>query len=288
LTAQGTKFAAHARLGHAFRHHVAGSPVVPAGNVDPDLKDYAPVKTYLADVEQRMREVFAGSNIYNAFHIGYGDLGQFGQSVGLLVEDDKSRPSACSNCCMAGSGSRAMSKAARPRSIARSVGRWQRIVSRFGYDKVSARIKGLYDQSKYDERFDIWHAVEPRMTRDPSKIDKKNKPFLSNYWEDGETSGGSGIEMLEESGFDDNPIIAPPWELAGDDHYGLSPGQIALGDVKGLQLETKRKWEAIDKKVRPPMTGPTSMRNNPASLLPGSVTYVDDPTGKGYPARRWT
>jgi hypothetical protein len=90
--------------------------------------------------------------------------------------------------------------------------------------------------------------------------------------------------MLEESGFDENPIIAPPWELAGDDHYGLSPGQIALGDVKGLQLETKRKWEAIDKKVRPPMTGPTSMRNNPASLLPGSVTYVDDPTGKGYRA----
>src|SRR5690606_39255971 len=60
-------------------------------------------------------------------------------------------------------------------------------------------------------------------------------------------------------------------------------GQIMLGDVKMLQLEQQRKLEAIDKMVRPPMTGPTSLRNNPASLLPGSVTYVDTPTaGGGY------
>ena len=78
--------------------------------------------------------------------------------------------------------------------------------------------------------------------------------------------------------------MATAWQLSGDDHYGLSPGQIALGDIKMLNLEQKRKLEAIDKMVRPPMTGPSSMRNNPASLLPGSITYVDDPTGKGYRA----
>ncbi|MER9628373.1 portal protein [Mesorhizobium sp. M0296] len=251
---------------------------------DPDLKDFAPVKAYLSEVETRMREVFAGSNIYNAFHIGYGDLGQFGQSVGLLVEDEKS--TIRMQQLLHGRFWIARDEKGRATTLYRTF-RWsvQRIVSRFGYDKVSSRIRTLFDQSKYDERFDIWHAVEPRLNRNPSLIDKKNKPFLSNYWEDCGTYGsGAGGEMLEESGFDDNPIIAPPWELAGDDHYGLSPGQIALGDVKGLQLETKRKWEAIDKKVRPPMTGPTSMKNNPASLLPGSVTYVDDPTGKGYRA----
>ncbi|RUX08056.1 MAG: phage tail protein [Mesorhizobium sp.] len=249
--------------------------------LDPQLKDYAPVKTYLADVEQRMREVFAGSNIYTAFHIGYGDLGLFGQSVGLLVEDENKTVRL--QQLLHGRFWIARDEAGRATTLYRTF-RWSvaRIVARFGYDKVSARIRGLYDQSKYEERYDIWHAVEPRLTRDPSRIDKKNKPFLSNYWEDSETAGGMAGELLEESGFDENPIIAPPWELAGDDHYGLSPGQVALGDVKGLQLMTKRKWEAIDKKVRPPMTGPTSMRNNPASLLPGSVTYVDDPTGKGY------
>jgi hypothetical protein len=249
--------------------------------LDPDLKDYAPVKTYLADVEQRMREVFAGSNIYTAFHLGYGDLGQFGQSVGLLVEDENKTVRL--QQLLHGRFWIARDETGRATTLYRTF-RWSvdRIVRRFGYDKVSQRIKQLWDQSKYEERFDIWHAVEPRLTRDASRLDKKNKPFLSNYWEDSLTAGGLAGELLEESGFDENPIIAPPWELAGDDHYGLSPGQVALGDIKGLQLMTKRKWEAIDKKVRPPMTGPTSLRNNPASLLPGSVTYVDDPTGKGY------
>lgn len=245
---------------------------------DPDLKDFAPVKTYLAAVEQRMREVFQSSNIYNAFHTGYGDLGQFGQSCGLLVEDDNAVIRM--QQLVHGTFWLSRDETGRATTLYRRF-RWsvQRIVSRFGYSRCSQSVKSAFDQSRYDQTFDIWHAVEPRLSRDPSKIDKANKAFLSNYWEDQGRETGA---LLEESGFDENPIIAPPWELTGDDHYSTSPGQIALGDIKGLQLETKRKWEGIDKQVRPPMTGPTSMRNNPASLLPGSVTYVDDPTGKGY------
>lgn len=244
---------------------------------DPDMKDYAPVKEYLADVERRMREVFQSSNIYNAFHMGYGDLGQFGQSVAILVEDDQDVIRL--QQLMHGTFWLARDERGRATTLYRRF-RWsvQRIVSRFGYAKVSQRIKTLYDNGKYDERFDIWHAIEPRLNRDPNKIDKANKPFLSNYWED----GGNYDQLLEESGFDMNPIIAPAWEIGGEDHYGVSPGMIALSDIKMLQKEQTRKLEAIDKMVRPPMTGPTSMRNNPASLLPGAITYVDDPTGKGY------
>ncbi len=242
---------------------------------DRDLKDYGPVKTYLAHVEQRMREVFQASNVYNAFHMGYGDLGQFGQSVGLLVEDDQ-RVIRMQQL-IHGTFWLARDETGRATTLYRRF-RWsvERIVRRFGLKNVSDRIRTHYDNAQYDHLYDIYHAVEPRMDRDPSKIDKRNKPFLSNYWEDG------GTGMLEESGFDENPIIAPPWELAADDHYALSPGQIVLGDIKMLQLEQTRKLEAIDKMVRPPMTGPASLKNNPASLLPGSITYVDDPTGKGY------
>jgi hypothetical protein len=245
---------------------------------DPDLKDFAPVKAYVSAVEQRMREVFQSSNIYNAFHTGYGDLGQFGQSCGILIDDDNSliRMQQLTH----GSFWIARDEAGRATTLYRRF-RWsvQRIVGRFGYERCSSRVRSAYDSARYDETYDIYHAVEPRMSRDPRKIDKANKAFLSNYWEDG---GSDRDGLLEESGFDENPIIAPPWELSGDDHYALSPGMIALGDIKGLQVETKRKWEGIDKKVRPPMTGPTSMRNNPASLLPGAITYVDDPTGKGF------
>lgn len=244
---------------------------------DPELKEYAPVKEYLATVENRMREMFQSSNIYNSFHTGYGDLAIFGQSCGILAADDAKviRMSQL----MHGRFWLARDERGRATTCYRQF-KWsvQRIVSRFGYNKCSQQIKTAYDNAKYDTTYDIWHAIEPRMEREPGKIDKANKPFLSNYWED----GGNENNLLEESGFDENPIIAPAWEIADGDHYGVSPGMIALGDIKMLQLEQTRKAEGIDKKVRPPMTGPTSMRGNPNSLLPGSITYVDDPTGKGF------
>lgn len=250
---------------------------------DPDLKDFAPVKEYLAAVEQRMREVFQASNLYNAFHTGYGDLGQFGQSLGILVDDDDEfvRMQQLTH----GMFWLARDDKGRVTTMYRCF-RWsvQRIVGRFGYDrvsKVSNSITSAYDTGRYDDTFDVWHAIEPRMIRNANSIAKHDKPFLSNYWLDAKTER-SQDGLLEESGFDENPLIGPAWELSADDHYGVSPGMIALGDVKMLQLEQQRKLEAIDKLVRPPMTGPTSMRNNPSSLLPGSVTLVDDPTGKGY------
>ncbi len=245
---------------------------------DPDLRDYGPVKTWMAAVEQRMREVFQKSNIYPSFHTGYGDLGQFGQSCGILVED--ARETIRMQQLLHGRFWIARDEMGKVTTLYRQF-RWsvQRIVSRFGYNNCSLPIRDQWDRGNYDKTFDICHAVEPRLSRDAEKIDKRNKAFLSNYWE---ADHANEDRLLEESGFDENPIIAPGWELAGDDHYALSPGQIALGDVKMLQVEQTRKLEAIDKMVRPPMTGPTSMKNNPASLLPGSVTYVDDPSGKGY------
>lgn len=246
---------------------------------DPQLRDFAPVKEYLATVESKMREVFQASNVYNAFHTGYGDLGQFGQSVGILAgNDDKV---VRMQQLVHGQFWIARDENGRATTLYRRF-KWsvQKIVGRFTYEKCSRRIQQAFDTAKYGDLYDIWHAIEPRMVRNPDMIDKKNMPFLSNYWED----GADGSKLLEESGFRGNPIIAPGWEISGDDNYSLSPGQIALGDIKMLQIEQTRKLEAIDKQVRPPMTGPTSMRNNPSSLLPGSITYTDDPTGKGYRA----
>ena len=246
---------------------------------DPDLKDYAPVKTYLATVETQMREVFQGSNIYNSFHWGYGDLGLFGQSCGLLIEDDDKIVRMVQ--LLHGSFWIARDHRGIVTTLYRQFS-WtvENIVRRFGYDRCSMTIRNCYDRGNYDERFTINHAVEPRFDRDIRKIDKVNKAFLSNYWEDGGPQG-EGDGLLEESGFDTNPIIAPAWELVAEDSYAISPGMDALPDIKMLQVMQLRAGEAIEKKVRPPMVAPVSLRNNPASLMPGSITYVDDPSGAG-------
>ncbi len=48
----------------------------------------------------------------------------------------------------------------------------------------------------------------------------------------------------------------------------------ALPDIKQLQQETRRKAQAIDKHVNPPMLADIQLKNQPASVLPGGVTYI--------------
>ncbi|MFW8092409.1 portal protein, partial [Klebsiella pneumoniae] len=57
-------------------------------------------------------------------------------------------------------------------------------------------------------------------------------------------------------------------------------GMLALGQVKALQLEQKRKSQLIDKATNPPMVAPTSLKNQRVSLLPGDVTYIDVLSGQ--------
>lgn len=244
---------------------------------DRELREFPSVKQYLDVVETKMREVFQASNVYPSFHTGYGDLGLFGQPCAIMVPDRKSVLRM--HQLIPGTFWVARDDEGRLTTMYRRF-KWsvQRIVSRFGYEAVSQHIRTQYDGGRYDERFDIWHAIEPRFNRNPNSLAKWDMQFLSNYWED--QAGES--KLLEESGFSGNPLIGAPWELSADDHYGTGPGALALGDTKMLQKEQSRKLEAIDKMVRPPMTGPTSMRNNPASLLPGSITYVDATERAGY------
>jgi hypothetical protein len=46
--------------------------------------------------------------------------------------------------------------------------------------------------------------------------------------------------------------------------------------VKQLQVEQKRKGQAIEKMVNPALVGPPQLRGAKTSLLPGDVTYVDE------------
>jgi hypothetical protein len=54
----------------------------------------------------------------------------------------------------------------------------------------------------------------------------------------------------------------------------------ALPDIMQLQVETRRKAEAIEKMVRPPLIADISLKNEPSSILPGHITYVADITNK--------
>jgi hypothetical protein len=86
-------------------------------------------------------------------------------------------------------------------------------------------------------------------------------------------------QFLNESGFQEFPILPPRWDVAGADIYGNNcPGMDALGDTKALQLQERRKAQAIDKIVDPPMQAPTSMQNriSGGGFMPGTTEFVTD------------
>lgn len=242
---------------------------------DPSLNEFTPVKLWLDLVKQRMSTVFLRSNLYTTLPITYADLGVFGTNAFAVLEDDED----VIRCYPFPIGSYAIGTSHRGNtdSVYREYQMTARqLVSQFGIESVSIATKNLYERGNGEAWIDVVHAVEPNPDYDERKAESRYKRFRSCYYE----KGADGENMLRRSGFDDFPVMAPRWSLTGEDIYGHSPGMDALGDIKALQLEQKRKAQAIDKMVNPPMTAPSSLRNSRASLLPGDVTYVDVQSGQ--------
>lgn len=242
---------------------------------DPSLNEFTPVKLWLDLVKQRMSTVFLRSNLYTTLPITYADLGVFGTNAFAVLEDDED----VIRCYPFPIGSYAIGTSHRGNtdSVYREYQMTARqLVSQFGIESVSIATKNLYERGNGEAWVDVVHAVEPNPDYDERKAESRYKRFRSCYYE----KGADGENMLRRSGFDDFPVMAPRWSLTGEDIYGHSPGMDALGDIKALQLEQKRKAQAIDKMVNPPMTAPSSLRNSRASLLPGDVTYVDVQSGQ--------
>ncbi|HFJ2989371.1 TPA: portal protein [Klebsiella pneumoniae] len=243
---------------------------------DPDMMDYGPVKLWLEVVQRRMNEVFNKSNIYQSLPLLYASLGNYSTGAMAVLEDD----SDVIRTMMFPIGSYYMANSARGsvdtcfRKLSMTV---RQLVMEFGLNNVSDSVKGMWDSGNYESWIEVIHAVYPNIDRDTAKLNSKNKPVKSVYYE----VGGDSDKVLRESGFDEFPIMAPRWEVNGEDVYGSScPGMIALGQVKALQLEQKRKSQLIDKATNPPMVGPASLRNQRVSLLPGDITYIDQVTGQ--------
>lgn len=241
---------------------------------DPDLNEFYPVKVWLDTVRNRLAEMFLASNIYTTLPNTYRDLGVFGTNAFAVLEDleDGIR------CYSFPIGSYFLANSYRGnvdtcfREFQMSA---RQMVAMFGKDKCSRAVQSLASQSGGDTYVDVVHMVQPNDDYDERKGEAKHKRFKSCYYEKGNDSG----EELRESGFDEFPIMASRWDLIGEDIYGTSPAMDALGDIKALQMEQKRKAQAIDKVVNPPMGAPSSLRKQAVSTLPGDITYYDSTTG---------
>jgi hypothetical protein len=261
---------------------------------DPDLADFETVKQWLHVVEQRMSSVILGSNFYQRVPILYSDMAGFGTGA-MLVEEDVDDV-INTQVFPIGSYSLAANAKGKPCGFSRAYQMTvQQLIEEFGeveedgeieWEYFSDRVKGLYENGELSTWIDVAHVIRPNPDYKPGKLGKKFKKFQSCYYEIGMGySEDDGGKYLRESGYDRFPILAPRWKVSAEDTYGTDcPGMTSLGDVKALQLMHKRKAQAIDKQVNPPMIAPTAMQSVKSSILSADITYFDETSDKKFRA----
>lgn len=242
----------------------------------PDLADSQPVKIWLSQATDLMLDIFQRSNTYRALHSSYEELGGFGTSAAIILPDFDNvirlYPLTTGEYCIATDHRGQVDTLYREFQMTVS-----QLVKDFGIEQCSNNVQNAHRNGNLDMWVTVIHAIEPRIDRDPSKLDSKNMAWTSVYYEEGAEDG----KYLRESGFKKFPAICPRWATSGGDIYGNSPGMEALGDIKQLQHEQLRKAQGIDYKTKPPLQVPTSFKNHEADMLPGGISYVDANSPQG-------
>jgi len=232
------------------------------------------VGAWLAGCERRMMMVMQESNFYTAMAVMYFDLVVFGTAC-IIIYENFDNVIHCYNPCL-GEFFFELDSKFFINTIAREFTLTHRqIADEFGIDNVtddvrqsvqSTRNPGMGGQQTHEKL--IGHMIEPNQGF-PGMVPRKF-PFREIYWE----WGSPYSKLLRVRGFHEWPGVCPRWDVVANDPYGRSPGMDALGDIKQLQQETRRKAQAIDKMVNPPMIADIQLKNQPASTIPGGWTYV--------------
>jgi hypothetical protein len=248
---------------------------------DPDLNERRDVRDWLHLVTQRMHTVFLRSNLYNALPTLYGDQGVF--ATGAMAALDDVHDVARFQSIPIGSYMMAVNDRDVVDTFVRDLPMTVRqVVRKFvnmndpesrRWRNVSQTVRDLWDNGNLNSPVHVVQSIYANADYDPRYIDPKYKKYTSVYHEAGSDAQD---RLLLKSGYDDFPILAPRWDVTAGDVYGTScPGMDALGDIRALQLMQRRKAEAVEKMVRPPMVGPSSLRTAKASILPGDITFID-------------
>lgn len=256
-----------------------------------DTTQTTPAGLWLAECRRLMMLVFQESNFYNSIAQLWADLVIFGTAV-MLIYEDYDNVIRCVNPC-AGEYYVDNDGQLRPRIFAREFTYTvAQTVEEFGFENCSLTVQTLYNQtdgSGKTKEIIIGHSIEPN--ENPAKWGWDPRfAYREVYWEWGGSTGpqqggapAGDRGFLRKRGYFDQLAIVVRWDLVSNDPYGRSPGMDALGDVKQLQQETRRKAQAIDKMVNPPLVADVQLKNQPASLLPGGITYISGYSASGKP-----
>lgn len=262
---------------------------------DPDLAKLEIVKEWLYDVTWAMSDMFLRSNLYTTLQTVYGDMGVFGTAAMMIMEDfDRvihTFPFVVGSYYLFADYKLKITGFMRDymmtvRQIVEEFA-WDEDAKKYDWSNVSDMVHTLWNNGQTESWIDVTHAIVPNPQWNPNSLRSENKRYVSIYYERGSTDGTQTLstidtnKVLSRRGFDKFRVLAPRWEVTGEDVYGTyCPGMEALGDTQGLQMYERRGAQALEKSINPPMVAPSSLRSQKATVVPGDITYVDTRDGQ--------
>ncbi len=245
-------------------------------------------KAWLEDTEQRLYAVLHQSNFYNMMAQAFQDTTVFGTAPLIIYEDAEDvirlyLPCAGEYYLQVGSR---LNVTVLNREFTLTVAQ---IVEQFTLERCPPDVASMWATGggSLDTEFVVCHSIEPNFDLQSKRGGKSKVQVVPPHFVYRETYWLKGVKAdqpLSLKGFVMQPFFTLRWSTVSNDAYGRSPCMDALGDNKQVQLETRRKAEFIEKGVRPPMGADPILKNEPASIMPGQITYfpTDGSPRKGF------
>lgn len=228
------------------------------------------VRRWLYDVQEAIRSVLAKSNLYNILPKAYHSQGVYGTAAIAALPDDEDVVRFYHYPC----GTYALDTNAKGQvdTFYREFTMTARqMVQQFGKDNLSEQARAAAERGELGRRV-VCQMIEPNPDADMKKADNLSMPWKSTYWEKGCTE----YQALSRSGFKNFPIMAPRWDVNGNNTYGTGPGDVALGKCRELQLLESDKMRLVQTMSRPALSAPVSMRGQLGATVPGGLTWLPD------------
>ncbi len=248
-------------------HTTQSAPWFSLATQNRELMEFPEVKFYLQEVVRVMQGVFNSSTFYSQMHEYYIELSGFNTACMWIAEDPtnflyfKGIPFGRYRIAENYRGLVDVVYRVYPETA-------RNLETEFGRDALPDEVKRVLADNKYEEKFEIVHAVWPRTDVDIGGI-PEIFPFQSAYYlKAGMTAGGEHV--IEKTGFFEFPYAVARWSKDSGEKYGRGPGIDNMPDIKTLQKQDKAILKADQKRVDPPLDIPpgyrTAIRTGPAGL----------------------
>lgn len=236
--------------------------------MDPDLDKNAAVKEWLNKVQDLLLLYFSKAECYNALHQSYLELPVFGTAC-TIVKPHPEQLISLQNLTI-GEYWLAEDDYGKVDTMYRRLSLTaKQMVQQWGFEAVNNDVRQAFEKDPFT-RFNVIHAIEPRIERNPDKRDNKNMPWQSVYFQEGVQD-----KVLSESGFRNFPALCPRWMTSGGSVYGRGPGAKALSAQKSLQRLHLRLAEFVDYGTRPPILYPSTLKDQLSQFKPGGRVAVN-------------